>query len=63
MSHFKERAKQTGGTQRLTDGGLGKLCDFSAKNSHFNAIWIKLRTFIEPFERTKLLKSEVINKN
>ena len=42
---------------------LGEFCDFSEKNSHFNAIWITFRTFLEPFEKTKLLKSEAISEN
>ena len=34
-------------------------CDFSEKNSYVNAIWITLRTFSKPCNRTKLLKLEV----
>ena len=42
---------------------LGNFCDFLEKNNHFNAIWIKFRTFLEPFERTELLKFERQLKN
>ena len=49
----------------ITNRGLGPepqpldgFCDFSEKNSQFNAICITFRTFLEPIERTKLLKFE-----
>ena len=35
---------------------LGDFCDFSEKNSNFNAIWITFGTFLEPFERTEIAK-------
>ena len=47
--------------QRITGSVLGKsqvgdFCDFSATNSHFNAIWITFRSLLESFETSKLLK-------
>ena len=33
-------------------------CKCSKKNGHFIAIWITLRTFLEPLERTKFLRFE-----
>ena len=39
-------------------------CKFLEKNGYFNAIWITFRTFLEPFERTKLLRFEIqLNKS
>ena len=32
----------------------GQFLLFCRKNSHFNAIWIKFRTYLEPFERDVL---------
>ena len=40
-------------TQPLSD-----FLKFLEKNGYFNAIWITIRTFSEPFERTKFLRFE-----
>ena len=44
-----------GGMETGTQMPLGEFRDFLEK-SHFNAIWIIIRTFLEPFERTNLLR-------
>ena len=41
----------------------GDFCDFLAKNSLFKAIWITFWIFLGPFEKTKLLTSEIIRKS
>ena len=35
---------------------LGNFCNFSEKNYQFSAKWNSFRTFLEPFEKTNLLK-------
>ena len=30
---------------------MGDFCDFAAKNSDFNAIWIAFCTFLKPYEQ------------
>ena len=61
------RAEQTSAAQPLQTQleaigiwGLSPrpLGNFWAKNSHFSAIGITLRTFLKPFERAKSLKFE-----
>ena len=48
---------------RTTDVAKEPLGDFSKKKSYFYAIWIKLLTFLEPFETTKLQRFESQLKN
>ena len=36
----------------------GRFLMFLEKNGYFNTIWITIRTFSEPFERTKFLRFE-----
>ena len=56
---------------RSKNGGLGSgapsrwaiFVIFLAKNSHFIAIWIKFRKFLEPHEKTILLRLETKLKN
>ena len=56
MSHFKGCAEQTWATQRITYGGRQGSLRFLGKI----AILIKFRPFLEPFERSTLLKLVVI---
>ena len=44
------------GTGELRPQPLIDFCAFSEKIAILNAIWITFRTFLDPFEKTKLLK-------
>ena len=48
-------------TNRITVGGQGpqqplnNSSNFWKKNSHFKALWIAFRTFVDPFKRSQFL--------